>query len=260
MIVVKWDELLTRTPPLDGPVCLTVGVFDGLHLGHRRLIEGITAGPPGALPLVITFRDSPALRLMPGSFPGFILSYPQKLDRLASLGVGAVAAIDFSEELSNLSGKAFIGLLRENLTIQKIVVGKNFRFGKNRSSGTGDLREMLSDSGIEIEVTEPVSWGGGMVSSSRIRAALGRAEFADVRSMLASDYAIDLEGVAAERVDAESVRIRRVDMSQVVPPEGEYAVRCEGPLGAAAGRLLVGREWLTIFAAASGGATTVFFS
>ena len=260
MTVMTWDELIARTPPLDKPVRLTVGVFDGLHLGHRRLMEGIVDGPAEELSLVITFRDSPALRLMPGSFPGFILSYPQKLDRLASLGVAAVAAIDFSEELSNLSGKAFIGLLRENLTIQKIVVGKNFRFGKNRSSGTGDLKEMLSDSGIEIEVTEPVSWGGGMVSSSRIRAALGRADFADARSMLASDYAIDLEGIAAERVDADAVRIRRADISQVVPPEGEYAVRCEGSSGAAAGRLLVGREWLTIFAAACGGVTTVFFS
>ena len=260
MIIMSWDDLTARTPPLDRPVRLTVGVFDGLHLGHRRLIDKIVAGPADALPLVLTFRGSPALRFAPGTFPGFILSYPQKLDRLASLGVGAVVAIDFSEELSNLSGKAFISLLRENLTIRKIVVGQNFRFGKSRSSGTDDLKEMLSDSETEVTVTEPVHWGGGIVSSSRIRAALGKAEFIDVRSMLGAEYAIDLEGVASERVDADTVRVSRADVSQVVPPEGSYAIRCKGPWGACAGRLLVSRDSLSIFAGVCGVVTAVFFS
>jgi riboflavin kinase/FMN adenylyltransferase len=257
---MTWDDLMARTPPLDKPVRLTMGVFDGLHLGHRRLMEGIVDGSAEALPLVITFRGSPSLRFAPGKFPGFILSYAQKLDRLASLGVGAVVAIDFSEELSNLSGKGFVSLLRENLTIQKIVVGQNFRFGKSRISGTDDLKEMLSDSGIEVKVTEPVYWSGGMVSSSRIRAALGRAEFVDVRSMLAAEYALDLEGVAGERMDNGALRIRRADVSQVVPPEGTYTVRCTGPAGSCAGRLTVGHDSLTISADGCGRVTMMYFT
>ncbi len=260
MTVMSWEDLIRRAPPLDRPVRLTIGVFDGLHLGHRRLMEEIAAGPAEGVPLVITFRGGPAVRYKPRPFPGFILSYPQKLDRLAMLGVGAVVAIDFSEELSNLSGEDFVGLLRENLTIQKIVVGQNFRFGKNRNSGTDDLKGMLSDSRIEVTVTEPVYWGGGMVSSSRIRQSLERAEFADARSMLAIAYALDVSGVARELVDDRTARFARADITQVVPPVGSYKVRGEGPAGAREALLTVQSDWLTMTADGCSGITAMYFS
>ena len=249
-----------RAPPLDRPVRLTVGVFDGLHLGHRRLMEEIAARPAEAVPLVITFRGNPAVRFKPRPFPGFILSYPQKLDRLASLGVSAVVAIDFSEELSNLSGEDFVGLLRENLTIQKIVVGQNFRFGKNRNSGTDDLKGMLSDSRIEVTVTEPVYWGGGMVSSTRIRQSLERAEFADAGSMLGTAYALDIADVPRERVDERTARFARADITQVIPPVGSYRVRGDGPAGACEALLSVQNDSLTMTADGCSGITTMYFS
>ena len=113
MTIHGWQDLLAHAPPFDRPVRLTVGVFDGLHIGHRRLMEGITrADAQGTaatgidvLPLVITFRRTPAIVLSPRTFPGFILSHEQKLSRLAELGVGAVVVIDFSDEMGNLSGR-----------------------------------------------------------------------------------------------------------------------------------------------------------
>ena len=203
MTILGWDDLLARRPPLDRPVRLSVGVFDGLHVGHRRLLADITAGPSGLLPLVITFSRSTVFLRSADPFPGSILSFAQKMERIGSLGVGAAVVIDFSEEMSNLSGEAFVRLLKENLTIQKIVVGQNFRFGKKRTSGTDDLKEMLSATGIEVLVTEPVLFGGSMVSSSRIRAAIRGGGLSEAREMLACRHAIDLRAAGRPVIERE---------------------------------------------------------
>jgi FAD synthase len=255
--ILSWDELRGGPRALQGPVSLTIGVFDGLHIGHRKLMSGITGSD--ALPLVITFRESPMLFRAPSLFPGFILTWRQRLERLESLGVGTVVAIDFSEDLSNLSGKAFIGHLTEKLTIQRIVVGQNFRFGKNRDSGTDDLKEMLSDTGIDVRVMEPVIWDEAIVSSSRIRTAIINADFRSARAMLASDYSIDLRGTAIAEDAAGCVRMARSDLLQVLPRDGEYPVACVGASGRRTGRLAIERDRVTIDAGGSSGIISIDF-
>jgi FAD synthase len=258
MTVLSWPDLLSHAPPLDGPVALTIGVFDGLHVGHRRLIGGIRDA--GALPLVLTFRESPQLVRSPDRFPGLILTWTQRVERLASMGVAAVVAIDFSRELSNLSGKAFIGQLTENLTIQRIVVGQNFRFGKNRASGTDDLKEMLSGTGVDVHVMEPVVWGGAVVSSSRIRAAVQHADFLGAAAMLASDHCLDLRSADARERTPRGARYARAGLRQVLPREGAYDVTCTGPDdGEFPGRLTVGPDAVTIEAAGRSDIATVRF-
>ena len=247
MIVLTWGDLLARRPPFDLPVRLTIGVFDGVHVGHRRLFSEITGAGAGTLSLVMTFPKSPVVVHSPDAFPGSILTYRQKMERIDGLGVQAAVVIDFSEEMSNLSGEAFVRLLRENLTIQRIVVGQNFRFGKKRTSGTEDLREMLSDTGIEVLVTEPVLRGGSMVSSSRIRFAIRSGDLVEASEMLAACHAIDLRAIE-KRVSAGKVRIPRKDISQVLPPDGEYPVALEGPAGTRPGTCTVGRNALTLAA------------
>jgi riboflavin kinase/FMN adenylyltransferase len=261
MTVHGWQDLLVHAPPFDRPVRLTLGVFDGLHVGHRRLMEGIVGdrGDLGTVPLVITFFKSPASYLAPASFPGLILTHEQKLARLASLGVGAVVVIDFSEEMSNLSGKAFVGLLRENLTIQKIVVGHNFRFGKSRDSGNDDLKEMLSDTSTDLQVTEPVFRGESIVSSSRIRATIRDGDFAEAGAMLQAQYALDLRGVPVHPSGPGRFSLQRRDIAQVLPKPGDYTVVCAGAAGERAGRLRVGSESLALTAEGRGDITTVLF-
>ncbi len=261
MTVHTWQDLLAHAPPFDRPVRLTLGVFDGLHIGHRRLMEGIVVGRGDAesLALVITFRRSPAQHLSPESFPGFILSYEQKLSRLAGLGVEAVVVIDFSHEISHLSGEAFIELLRRNLTIQKIVVGHNFRFGKSRDTGNDDLKEMFSDTGTEVQVAEPVLRGNSIVSSSRIRAAIREADFAEAHAMLIEAYALDLRGVPARPAGPGRLSVQRRDITQVLPKQGSYPVLCAGAAGERPGTLRVGTESILVAAEARGDVTTVMF-
>lgn len=184
--------------------------------------------------------------LDPAHFPGLILSYRQKLARLADVGVGAVVEIDFSGEMSNLSGKAFIGLLRENLTIEEIVVGYNFRFGRAREAGSGDLKEMLVDTGIELRVTDPVLRGREIVSSSRIRKTIQDADFAETRAMLLADYSLDLRGVGCRPDGAGVVSIRRSEIEQVLPHPGRYRVDCEAGGRRSPAELAIGADSLTL--------------
>jgi riboflavin kinase/FMN adenylyltransferase len=257
--VVPWKDLLVGRQVFAQPVRLSIGVFDGLHVGHRRLIDAIMEGEQAAVPLVVTFPRSPAQVLDPRRFPGLILSYRQKLTRLAELGIGAVVEIDFSGEMSNLSGKDFISLLKDHLTIEKIVVGFNFRFGRAREAGSCDLREMLADTGIEMRVTDPVFRGDAIVSSSRIRKTIQEGDFAEARAMLLADYSLDLRGVESGGEGPGVRRFGRSLFEQVLPGPGRYDVSCDcgGKLRPA--ELTISGDALTLAAKDVGEPTTIIF-
>jgi len=239
MIVVDWNDMAAGGRLKNRKVRLTIGVFDGLHLGHRRLMRGVVEGPGDVLPLVIT--------------PS------QKIARLDTLGIGAVVLIDFSSEMSNLSGEAFIALLKENLAIEKIVVGSNFRFGRGREAGPGDLKEMLSDTGTDVQVTEPVLWGDKVVSSSRIRKTIQEASFSEAHAMLAAAYAIDLRGIHADRIGAHAVRVGGNDLKQVLPRVGRYPVTCQGQAGLATGEVEIRETCLIVDSPVADTATSIIF-
>jgi riboflavin kinase/FMN adenylyltransferase len=187
------------------------------------------------------------------------MTWRQKLARLEGLGIAAVVVIDFSEEMSNLSGKAFIGLLKENLTIEKIVVGHNFRFGKGRNAGTDILKEMLSDTGTEVQVTEPVFWGESIVSSSRIRTTITEGDFSEAKAMLATAYGLDLRGVPAQSQGKGRLHISKSDLTQVLPKQGVYAVDCGEAAAARPGKLTVGEDSLTLAVTDGGDIEAIYF-
>ncbi len=259
MRIVPWADLLAGRHGIGRPVRLTIGVFDGLHVGHRELLKAVTEDRGNAAAVVVTFRRNPVQVLAPDRFPGLILSYPQKLSRLAELGIDVVVAIDFSDEMSNLSGKAFIGLLRESLHIEKIVVGENFRFGKAREAGSGDLRQMLFDSGTVVQVSQPVLRGDAIVSSSRIRKTIQDADFGEARAMLLADYSLDLSGASGRCVEAGVTRYDRAAIEQVVPRTGRYRVSIPGEGGPRAAELIVREDSIDLAAGVPGQVAAVVF-
>jgi len=178
---------------------------------------------------------------------------------LSRLGVEVVVAIDFSDEMSNLSGRAFIGLLRDNLKIEKIVVGENFRFGRGREAGSGDLKEMLFDTGIEVQVSQPVLRDNAVVSSSRIRKTIQEADFAEARSMLLADYSLDLHGVAGNNRAPQATLYERSRIEQVLPRPGRYQVLCDNEGRQSAGELEVHEDSIMLTRECREQATTVIF-
>jgi riboflavin kinase/FMN adenylyltransferase len=167
--------------------------------------------------------------------------------------------IDFSEEMSNLSGQAFIGLLKENLTIEKIVFGHNFRFGRGRNAGTDVLKEMLSDTGAEVQVTEPVFWGESIVSSSRIRTTIKQGDFSEAKAMLVNAYGLDLRGVPALSRGNGRLDFQKSALTQVLPKQGVYAVLCGDAAAARPGELTVGESTLTLAVADGVSIETIYF-
>jgi riboflavin kinase/FMN adenylyltransferase len=169
MYVVNWDELPAAVQGEDRQTALTIGVFDGVHRGHRALIEKITAKAPELLPAVITFRSS---SMMVKSAPGPILNHEEKLALFETLGVALCTVVDFSPEFATLEGQEFFSLVRRFLRPAYIAVGWNFHCGHGRATDAQMFGRLGQKYGVEVEITPPVMENGRPVSSSRIREAL----------------------------------------------------------------------------------------
>ena len=168
-------------------LALTVGVFDGVHLGHQALIQRICES--SFLPTVVTFRQNPAgvLKTALGTrqtLTGDIFSLEQKLHVLETLGVALAVLIDFSENFSKMNGRDFIDLLLSSRPVKLIALGRNFRCGHLLDTGVEEIQNIASLLGVETWVTPPVMDKGLPVSSSRIRQALAAGRMQEAQRLL----------------------------------------------------------------------------
>ena len=123
---------------------LTIGVFDGVHLGHRHLMSELTkqANTTKRRAGVITFQNHPASVINPEFKPNFITSVKDRVDLLLDTGVDFVSPISFDREVSSLSAEQFTGILVEVLNMSGLVVGPDFRMGKNRDADVSKLAKI----------------------------------------------------------------------------------------------------------------------
>jgi riboflavin kinase / FMN adenylyltransferase len=190
MRVISWDEYIGSRKSGVGsrdssPLAITVGVFDGVHLGHQSLIRHICEPPSDSrLPTVVTFRENPNKSLSPAGFSGDIYNLEQKLGLLESLGVKLTVLIDFSEKFSKINGREFIDLLLISRPVTLLALGENFRCGHGRSTSVEEIRSFAGARGVETWVVPPVMDGEQPVSSNRIRKALADGRFKEAERML----------------------------------------------------------------------------
>ena len=243
MRVVGWKELSEETTSLL-PVALTIGNFDSLHIGHQRLIRGVVENGYEAVGAVCTFEQNPASVLGSRPFVGSVLSFPQKIDKFEGLGVALVVLIDFSPEISKLTGKSFFQLLASRLDVKKLVVGYDFHMGRGRDTNAQELVGILTGSGTELEIVPATLYREEVVSSSRIRTMIQEGRFAEAKDMLKDDFRLDLREVAVQSRQGRR-RLRRSDIGQVLPAIGEYQVRFITDNLEVAGVLTVGEEELS---------------
>ena len=222
MRVAQWKDLLGQEgSPL--PVALTIGNFDSLHIGHQRLMRAVVENDCGAVASVCTFTRNPAAVLGSRPFPGSILSFDQKIEKLESLGIALVVLIDFSLEISKLAGKSFLDLLASRLDIKKLVVGYDFHMGRGRDTNPQELVRILTGSGTELEIIPASTYLEQTVSSSRIRELIIEGRLAEAKEMLKDDFRLDLRGVPIQRRGSSSW-VQRSALGQVLPHHGTYAV------------------------------------
>ncbi|HUX50123.1 MAG TPA: FAD synthetase family protein [Spirochaetia bacterium] len=221
MKTFEWE--LSEVSAVPQGVALSIGVFDGVHLGHQELIRRIRDNGHGAQSIIITFRDHPLRVLQPQAFPGNIMPMDYKLHRLEALGIDGVLLIDFSMEFSKLSGAEFIGRIYRLFRPQLVVLGKDFRCGHKNDTDATAVEELLSHQRVQVDVVEPIADDGYRVSSTRIRAAIQNGDFHTARRLLGVEYFVSLTGTSAG-LTADSYAVSVGSLKQVVPLHGEFQV------------------------------------
>jgi riboflavin kinase/FMN adenylyltransferase len=211
-------------------VCLAIGVFDGVHLGHQQIIRQTIADARqhDSLALVVTFDRHPAAIVAPDRVPPLIHPLPQKLRAIASLGADATLLIEFTRAFSNQTGEAFIRKLAHDLgKLQSICVGADFMFGHKRSGNVPLLRRLGVELGFAVHGMAAVALDGEVVSSTRIRAAIQAGDFDATSQMLGRPYAISGCVVAGDRLGHKlGFPTANLDVTGLVlPPDGVYAAR-----------------------------------
>ncbi|MBI2986283.1 MAG: bifunctional riboflavin kinase/FAD synthetase [Deltaproteobacteria bacterium] len=166
---------------------LTLGNFDGIHLGHQALLQRVVqdAQALGGRSVVLTFEPHPLRLLAPERAPRLILTHKDKMNLLDSFGVDVAIIQAFHRAFASMEADAFVRrYLIERLRVRKMWVGRDLRFGKGRKGRVEDLMRWGDASGFEVGIVEPVELGGVRVSSSRIRAMLERGEVQDAERFL----------------------------------------------------------------------------
>lgn len=178
-----------------GPRELTIGMFDGVHLGHQHLLRMTVdrARELGLPSAAITFEPPPALVLRPDRFPGRICSAAEKRKRMALPGIDEIVTVTFDRALATLSPEAFMTHVCERLSPVEIWVGEAFALGKNRAGDIAKLREIGESLGFSVQAVERVVHDGVVVSSSRIRAALLAGQVDAARALLGRSFRVSGE-------------------------------------------------------------------
>jgi riboflavin kinase/FMN adenylyltransferase len=229
--------------PLDPrPVCAAIGVFDGVHLGHQRVLhQTITdAARHQAVSAVVTFDRHPNAVVAPASVPPLIYPLDKKLEVIASFGVEAAYVIRFDKAFSQIPGEPFVrGLARDFQRIKSICVGDGFMFGAGRSGNVALLRKLGGELNFTLHALPDVELDGQSVSSTRIRDAVRAGDFALAGRMLARPYALRGAVIEGERLGRKlGFPTANLDVTGLlVPPPGVYAA--EAHLAAARYRAAV---------------------
>lgn len=207
---------------------MALGFFDGVHLGHRKVIEG-GIGVEGAVSVVLTFEKSPA-QVLGNDTAGLLTDNEQKAQILRDMGVQAVIFADFAA-MMDMSPEQFAkDVLAEQLGATKVVCGYNYRFGKNGAGDTECLRRLGEKYSFAVEVCAPVEYGGQSVSSTRIRACIARGDIEEANRMLARELSIRGEIREGNHIGTTlgypTVNLP-IAREMAVPPFGVYASRLE---------------------------------
>jgi len=191
--VQRWQGL-DDVPGDWGSSVVTIGVFDGVHRGHQRIVSGAAdAGADRGMPVVvITFDPHPAEVIHPGSHPPLLCTTRRRAQLLAGLGAEAVCVLPFTHEFSQLGPDEFVRtVLMDRLHARRVVVGENFRFGHRAAGDVALLAELGEKYDFSTEGVPLLADGGVTISSSGIRARLAAGDTVGARRDLGRPHRVE---------------------------------------------------------------------
>lgn len=211
----------------DAPVWLTIGNFDGVHLGHQALLADLIrlARQDNTRSVLLSFSPNP--KVFFSGEKGFYLSTPgEKTALLSRLGIDDVLIIAFEQKLANMAATDFMAELTRRINLKGFVVGEDFVFGHNRQGTTEVLAEFCGKHGIPFVVFPELMMDGEPVSSTRIRRALNDGKVDEARRLLGRPYAMCAKVISGEQI-GKSIGVPtanlELDPDKFLPKRGVYA-------------------------------------
>ena len=219
-------------PLIRGRFVLGIGVFDGVHFGHRRIMEAAVrlAEENDAVPAALTFDPHPRAVLRPDEPPLLLQSLDERIRMLRAVGAEQVWVVRFSRELSLLPPEEFFDLITSisGVEVVGIAVGRQWRFGRGGSGDTALLERCCAERGLKLAAVPEVRMNGRVVSSSAIRQAISAGRLEEAAQLLGRPYR--LVGVVEGGYQAASTKLacptaNLAFHAGVLPPDGVYAAR-----------------------------------
>lgn len=213
---------------LERETLLTVGVFDGVHLGHQHLIKKLIqqAATRNLLSVVVTFNSHPQNVLSPQTKLARLTTVEERTRLLRGLGVEHVVPLNFSTEVAALSAREFVSLLQTNLRMRGLIIGPDFTLGRGKEGDATVLQTLGQELGFTVEVVEPLISGGSLVSSTAIRKALSQGDMRATSKFLGRYFRLSGSVIGGmERGHGLGFPTANigVDSDQALPIDGVYA-------------------------------------
>ncbi|MEW5786313.1 MAG: bifunctional riboflavin kinase/FAD synthetase [Pseudomonadota bacterium] len=215
------------------PQAVTIGNFDGVHLGHQAMLARLTAraASVGALPTVLTFEPHPREIFTPDAAPTRLTSLREKLEILRSLGAAHVHVCRFTKAIAAVSAEDFVRrILVEGLQARYVLVGDDFRFGARRAGDFALLQQLGQQYGFEAEALHTVEAAGQRASSTAVREALAAGDMATAAQLLGRPYSISGRVVGGDQLGRKiGYPTANIQLKHNRPPlTGIFAVRVQG--------------------------------
>lgn len=208
-------------------IVLSIGVFDGVHLGHRAVLRSLIEQKNATtLAAALTFDHHPQAFLQPGSAPKSITTTDEKINLLDECGLDVLFLLTFDQRIAGLAPEVFLqDVLLEKLRTKLLVVGENWRYGKGRAGDCDLARRVLEPRGCRFEAASLLEQDGEKISSSRIRTLIEERRFDEADRMLGSPYTLRgmvTYGDGRGHVLGFPTANLNTAAEKLVPPDGVY--------------------------------------
>jgi riboflavin kinase/FMN adenylyltransferase len=220
------SELSGFTPERE--TLLTIGVFDGVHLGHRHLIGKLTqrAAEGNFLSGVVTFKSNPKAVLSPKSKLARLTTLEERETLLKNLGVDLVIPLTFTKEVAALSAREFVLYLKRYLKMRGLIIGPNFALGRGREGNVAALQALGKELDFTVEVVRPLTVESTLVSSTAVRTALAHGDMKTVTKLLGRYFSLSgpvAGGFERGHILGFPTANLKLEPEQALPEDGVYA-------------------------------------
>jgi riboflavin kinase/FMN adenylyltransferase len=221
---------LAELPPDFGPSAVTIGNFDGVHLGHREILRRLTAlsEAHGWKASVLTFDPHPTKVVAPERAPKLMTTIGGRIELMAESGVEQVFILPFDRAIAQWSPEDFASqLLADRLGARAVLVGENFRFGCRQAGNTQTLEALGRQLGFVLDIVPAVARRGQVVSSSCIRGLIQAGRLSLANRFLGRPYALEGDVVSGRGVGAKQTvpTLNLATDAEVIPARGVYVTR-----------------------------------